>query len=471
MPVVSLVFAGFCALVLVLYYILPLRAQNILLLAASYVFYAILSWTFLLLLLVMTGADYALGHRVGVGRPHRRRWLVIGILFNLAVLLFFKFAHFFVPDMIRLLSSLGLPLEGLKILLPVGLSFYSLQAVAYLVDVFRKQAVPADNIIDFGLAMAYFPKLIAGPIERFRDFIPALSRPRVVDKTVLSRSLTLLVIGLVRKVVVADTLLTAIPGRLYSDPGQFSAAELVIWTAAFAVGLYNDFAGYTEIVRGVSGFFGIELSRNFAFPFFSRNFTEFWNRWHISLSNWLRDYIYFPVSRALAHRNLSRFNVANLVLPPIVTMLASGLWHGTGWNFLLWGLLMGLVLIVERLPRLWRPVVAPDKRPAWRRYLATAALLVFGLLAVVMFKASVPAALVFWRRVATWTGSALPDSRVFLVVIPALWIDWVQYRRKSEWVFLAWPRLAQAAVLAAAVLAVFLFSRAQVNEPFIYQGF
>lgn len=471
MSIISLGFAGFCALVLVLYYILPHRAQNILLLAASYAFYASLSWAFPLVLLVMTGIDYALGRRVSDGRPHRRRWLILGVLFNLAVLLFFRFAHFFVPDMIRLLSPLGVPLEGLKILLPVGLSFYSLQAISYLVDLSRKQTVPADDIIDFALAMAYFPKLIAGPIERFRDFIPALSRPRVVDNTVLSRSLTLLVIGLVRKVVVADTLLTAIPGKLYSHPGQFSAAELAIWTAAFMMGLYNDFAGYTEIVRGVSGFFGIELSRNFAFPLFSRNLTEFWSRWHITLSNWLKDYIYFPVSRVLVRRNLSRFNIANLVLPPVVTMLASGLWHGTGWNFLVWGGLMGLVLIAERLPGLWRPVIAPGKRPAWRRYLATTGLLVFGLLAVVMFKASVPAALVIWQRIATWSGSALPDSRVFLVVIPALWIDWIQYRRKNEWAFLAWPRLAQAAVLAAAVLAVFLFSRAQINEPFIYQGF
>jgi alginate O-acetyltransferase complex protein AlgI len=471
MAVVSLGFAGFCALVLGLYYVLPMRAQNILLLAASYAFYASLSWTFPLVLLVMTGADYALGRRVVPGRTHRRRWLALGILFNLAVLLFFKFARFFVPDMIRLLSGLGLPLEGLRILLPIGLSFYSLQAISYLVDVSRKQAVPADNIIDFALAMAYFPKLIAGPIERFRDFIPALARPRIVDKTVVSRSLTLLVIGLVRKVVVADTLLAAVPGRLYTNPGQFSAAELVIWSATFMAGLYNDFAGYTEIVRGVSGFFGIELSRNFAFPFFSRNFTEFWSRWHISLSTWLRDYIYFPVSRALARRSLSRFNVANLVLPTVVTMLASGLWHGTGWNFVVWGFLMGLVLIAERLPSLWRPVVAPEKRPAWRRYLATATLLICGLLVVVMFKASVPAALIIWGRILTWTGSALPDSRVFLIMIPALWIDWIQYRRKDEWAFLAWPRAAQAALLAAAVLAVFLFSRAQLNEPFIYQGF
>jgi len=152
-------------------------------------------------------------------------------------------------------------------------------------------------------------------------------------------------------------------------------------------------------------------------------------------------------------------------------MLASGLWHGTGWNFMIWGLLMGLVMVAEQIPSLWRPVVSPDRRPAWRRYLATAALLVGGLLAVVIFKASAPTALVFWKRLLTWSGGAFPDSRVFLVMIPAFWIDWVQYRRKDEFVFLSWPPLARAALLAVAALAVFLFGRAQVNEPFIYQGF
>ncbi len=471
MTIVSPAFFGFCVLVLVLYYALPTKFQNYLLLAASYAFYLTFSWTFPLVLLAVTGVNYALGPKLPKGRLHRRGWLVLGIVFNLAVLGFFKFAHFFVPGLTRLLSPLGLPVEGLKILLPVGLSFYSLQAIAYLVDVSRGQAAPSRNIADFALAMAYFPKLVAGPIERFRSFIPALAAPRVVDNGVLTRSLTLLTVGLVRKVVVADTLLTAVPSRLFTNPGKFSSLELLIWSAAFIVGLYNDFAGYTDIVRGISGFFGIELSRNFGFPLFSRNFTEFWNRWHITLSHWLRDYVYFPLSRALVRRNPGRFNLANLTLPPMLTMLASGLWHGTGWNFMIWGFLMGLVLVAEQIPSLWRPIVSPDKRPAWRRYLATAGLWVGGLLIVVMFKASVPTALVFWKRLLAWTGGAFPDSRVFLVMIPAFWIDWIQYRRKDEFAFLPWPRLARAILLAVAALAVFLFGRAQLNEPFIYQGF
>lgn len=471
MTIISPAFFAFCALVLVLYYAFPTRLQNYLLLAASYAFYLTFSWIFPVVLLAVTGVNFVLAPKLQKGRTHRRGWLVLGIAFDLSVLGFFKFAHFFVPSFTRLLSPLGLPVEGLKILLPVGLSFYSLQAIAYLVDVSRGQAAPSRNVVDFALAMAYFPKIVAGPIERFRNFIPALAAPRVVDNAALARSLTLLVVGLVRKVVVADTLLLAVPSRLFTNPNKFSSPELLIWSATFIIGLYNDFAGYTDIVRGISGFFGIELSRNFAFPLFSRNFTEFWNRWHITLSHWLRDYVYFPLSRALVRRNPGRFNLANLILPPIVTMLGSGLWHGTGWNFMIWGLAMGLLLVMEQLPSLWRPVVSPDRRPAWRRYLATAGLWAVGLLAVVMFKSTVPTALVFFKRLMSWPGGGLPDSRVFLVMIPAFWLDWVQYRHKNEFAFLPWPRLARATLLAVAVLAVFLFSRAQINEPFIYQGF
>jgi alginate O-acetyltransferase complex protein AlgI len=470
MLIVSLTFFGFSAAILLAYYLLRVRGQNFLLLGASYAFYLTWSWSFPLLLLVLTGVNFGLG-RALESRPARRRWLGLGIAVNLGGLAVFKYADFFVPQLDRFLSPLGLPLAGLRILLPVGMSFYILQAIAYLVDVSRRQTAASRDFVDFALAMAYFPKLTSGPIERFREFLPKLARPRSVNNAEWSRSFSLIVIGLVRKIVIADVLLAAVPSNLIHNPARHSSPELIIWMLTYVFGLYNDFAGYTQIVRGISGLFGIPLSRNFAFPLFSRNLTEFWSRWHISLSNWLRDYIYFPLSRALVRRYPGRFNLANLLLPPLLTMAASGLWHGTGWHMLAWGLAMGGLLVFERIPSLWRPVIPPARRPRLRRYLGTAALWGGAVLAGVLFRASLPKAVAFWKRLFSFSDLALPQSRVFLVMIPALWIDWVQYRRRSEWAFLDWPWPVRALLLAIAALAVLLFSQSQINEPFIYQGF
>lgn len=470
MLILSLAFFGFSAGSLLLYYLLPARYQNGLLLAVSYAFYLTWSWTFALVLLGSTFLNYAIGLRIGRRAGRRRAWLAFGIALNVGFLAFFKLAGFFLPALTRALSRWGLHPGILRIMLPVGLSFYSLQAIGYLVDLSRGQ-VASTGFLDFALAMSYFPKLVAGPIERFREFLPRLARPRTAAGVAWGRSFTLIVIGLVRKVVVADTLLAAVPSSLTSNPGRFSPLELILWMATFLVGLYNDFAGYTEIVRGVSGFFGIELSRNFAFPLFSRNFTEFWSRWHMTLSGWLRDYVYFPLSRAIVRRDPRRYNLTGILVPPIVTMAVSGIWHGTGWNFVAWGLVMGLVLALERIPSLWRPVVSPDKRPLLRRWLGIAGLWAFAILAGFLFRASLPDAMASWARIFSGTPWTLPACRVFVVALLGFGIDAVQHRRKDEWAFLAWPRGARAALLAAALLAVFLFSQAQIPEPFFYQGF
>ncbi len=471
MTTVSLAFFGFSLIVLVLYHLLGPRAQNVLLLVASYIFYLTWSPSFVLVLVALTAVNFGIGLKLGPQAPRRGRWLALGVGANLAALAFFRLAGFFLPGLIKLLAPLGLRFEGLKIILPLGLSFYVLQAIAYLLDVSRGQAPACRNPLDFALAMAYFPKLTAGPIERLRDFLPKLSRPRTVDDAALTRSMSLIVIGLARKVIVADTLLKAIPPNMADRPEAYSSLAILLWLIAYIFALYNDFAGYTDIVRGLSGLFGIELSRNFAWPLGARNLSEFWSRWHMTLTNWLKEYIYFPLSRALLRRSRGRWTAASFVLPPVLTMIASGMWHGTGLNFVLWGLALGLLMVAETLPSLWRPVVSPARRAWPRRYLSTAALWLALLLTGVLFRASLPGAVAVWKRLFTFTALPLPDSRVFLVILPALWIDWVQRRHGDELRILAWPRPARAAVLAVTVLAILLFSLAQVSEPFIYQGF
>jgi len=327
MNITSLIFCGFVIIVVALYYIIPRRAQNYLLLTASYVFFATWAWQFPLILFVLTLLNFKLAQWLRYRERPRPAILWSGIGVNILALAFFKYSNFFVPEMLGLLQGTGGQSFSLavNILLPVGLSYRILENISYLADVYRGQIPAASNLTDFSLYSAYFPKLLSGPIERARSFMPQLTQQRIVDNDTITRSFTLIVIGLVRKIVIADTISGVIPRGVFVTPMNYSGLELSTWLVAETFVIYNDFAGYTDIVRGVSGLFGIELSRNFSHPFFSRNFFEMWTRWHITLSFWLRDYIYMPLSRALLRRNLSSRNTLNLIIPPMAAMLISGL--------------------------------------------------------------------------------------------------------------------------------------------------
>jgi D-alanyl-lipoteichoic acid acyltransferase DltB (MBOAT superfamily) len=277
----------------------------------------------------------------------------------------------------------------------------------------------------------------------------------------------------VRKVVIADALSKAFPTHLWDQPRDYSPPQLILYLVIYAVALYNDFAGYTSIARGVSGLFGIELASNFNVPYFARSGTEFWNRWHITLSQWLRDYIYYPTSRVLLRRNPHYTNIPNLIVPPLLTMLISGLWHGTGWGMLLWGGLHGVYLVVERLLSLWKPAGPPRLQPRWRQGMAMLIVFVLVLLAWVPFRVGdLSTTFDYWRGMTEWSGTLRwPSLLVVLALIPPIWLDWVQYRRDDDLVFLRWPRLVQAALLAVAILAIFLSSQSRTTVPFVYQGF
>jgi len=473
MAITSLAFVGFAAFVLVIYYLLPRRPQNYWLLAASYAFYVTWAWEFAVVLTLLILVNFGLAKAIQGRSAHKRLLLWIGIGFNVLALAFFKYADFFVPEMVARQQQANGQMAGggFRLLLPIGLSFMILEGISYLVDVYRDQVQAASDLVDFALYLAYFPKLLSGPIERYRSFSPKLAQPRVVDNETLARSFMLIVVGLVRKLVVADLLLLLIPKEIVLTPGEFDASRVALWLIAYGFWLYNDFAGYTSMVRGLSGLFGIELSPNFQIPYFARNFTEFWNRWHITLSHWLRDYIYFPLSRALLRRNPSRRNLLNLILPPIATMLISGLWHEASLFLLIWGALHGVYQIVERLPSLWRPVVPPDKWPLWRQGIAVVGVVVLALLAWIPFGVGVSDTPIYWRDSPDKISSAGLDSRLLVTMVPGIWLDWVQYRR-GEFAFLRWPRLARATLLAFAFLAVLgALQIAATPPPFVYQGF
>ena len=489
-PITSLAFAGFAAAVFILYHLLPARGKQIWLLVASLAFYALWDWRFGLILLALTVFNYWLGKKLP--KVKGKGWLYAGIGLNLFILLVFKYQHFYTEGLSRLLGDADL--GALALIVPVGFSFYLVQVVSYFLDLNQKRIQPESDLVLFTLYLIYFPKLLSGPIERARTFIPKLANPKVVDSGLIIRSGALIVVGLVRKLFVADSLLSLIPAAAFITPAEFPAQHLAAWLLAYAFALYNDFAGYTNIVRGVSGLFGIELSQNFLRPYFSRDFTEFWKRWHISLSEWLRDYIFFPTTRRLLRTFRNRQHLVNLIVPPMITMLVSGLWHGLSWQMLVWGGLHGLYQVVERFINLRRPPVLPDQQKAWRKGLSILVVFTLAVLAWLPFRMDLPTAWSYltsmltpgnWavpelRRAASdlihgagfwsWPGYNLPDPRILLVILPAVWLDWRQEVRE-ELFFLKWGKWGQTLLLLAAIVLLMLVSGADAQVPFVYQGF
>jgi len=476
MNITSLHFVLFSALVLAVYYALPRRPQNIWLLLTSYVFIITWDWRFALVLVLVTAINFIIALRIQNQGQWQQGLLWIGIGFNVLILVFFRGVDFFLPQFETLLGRLGITTQsnGLQILIPLGLSYYVLQTISYLVDVYRRQLKAETDLVDFALYLAYFPKLLAGPIERARAFLPKLAQPRVVNNAVLSRSVTLIFIGMTRKLLIADILLYSFLLDVFALPAKYNPVELILWLTIYAFVLYNDFAGYTDIVRGVSGLFGIELSANFQTPYFSRNFTEFWKRWHITLSEWLRDYIYFPINRALRRGHPDFQKMTTLVLPPLLTMLVSGLWHGLSLQMLVWGGLHGLYQIVERIPALWRPVVPPQNQPLWRQGLGMSIVFACVALAWVPFRWELPAAFELWGALLNWSEIGLGYRRL-LLVLPILCIsfliDLLQYRGQDEFIFLKWSPLARATCIALIIFFVAITTSGDFEQPFVYQAF
>ena len=469
MSILSFPFALFLLATLVAFYLLPGSLQPWWLLLSSYAFCASQSPTALAALVGLTIANFALSRPAALQHGRAYATLIAAVVINVGVLAAFKAADAILGGATGAGSFMGGAHTPGGWMLPVGLSFYSLQAVSFHVDLRRGQIRQAPDFVELALYLGYFPKLLAGPIERARVFIPQIRAARVLDAERISVATTLVVVGLVRKVVIGDPLIGMIPSDLFAQPQAHSA--LLMWLTAYAFGLYNDFAGYTSIARGVSVLFGIDLSPNFAAPFLARSVSEFWNRWHISLSLWLRDYIFLPLSRILLRRHLDVDDVPNMIIPPMVTMLVSGLWHGSGWHMLAWGGLHGVLLVIERVQWLMRPKVPIDKRPFV--YQASAAVLVGAMviLAFAFFRMPIGQALAFLTAALTPSTPVWPDPRVVALVAISFWIDGVQWRNRDELAFLHWSLPARSVALASAMLALLILSQLQATSPFVYAGF
>lgn len=444
------------------------RAQNLWLLAASYIFYGKWDYRFLFLLLLSTVIDYVCSLLIDRSTgTRRRRFLVVSLVSNLTILGFFKYYNFFAESFAALPAAFGwhVDLMLLHVVLPVGVSFYTFQSMSYTVDVYRGQVKPPSRFLDFALYVAFFPQLVAGPIERGKHLLPQVLAPRRPTSTDLELGMFLIAWGFFKKVVVADNL-GEVANQVFNNYAQYHGLSTILGTLAFGIQIYTDFSGYSDIARGLARLLGFNLLLNFNLPYFARNPSEFWSRWHISLSSWLRDYLYIPLG---GNRNGTFNTCRNLML----TMLLGGLWHGAAWNFVIWGGYHGLLLLVYRLTQ---GLVMP-----WERLLPSRSLA--GVKICIMFALTNIGWLFFRCRSLDQILHMLKSMSLrmdphtlelalplLLFLLPLLAVECVLYA-KSDLLWFTKLRVPQQALFyAALVIGMCLFGVRQSIE-FIYFQF
>jgi len=314
--------------------------KHVVLLIASYVFYAYWDARFLLLLILQTYISYLLAKKMEQAstRQQAKRFMLLGVSISLAILGFFKYFNFFVESFAQLfgIQNLG----TLNIILPVGISFYTFQALSYLIDVYRGRLKACERFLNISLYISFFPQLVAGPIVRASDFLPQLDEDRPMNRENLVQGLEIFLFGLIKKVVIADRLAVCVDA-VFASPASYSGLSLFLAVVAYSIQIYCDFSGYSDMAIGAAKTFGYDLCKNFDMPYLSKNPTEFWQRWHISLSSWLRDYLYIPLGGNRKGKTRTKINL-------MLTMLLGGLWHGANWQMVLWGALHGGALVVHK---------------------------------------------------------------------------------------------------------------------------
>jgi len=460
------------------------RPRNLFLLAASYYFYACWDWRFLGLILISTIVDYSCGlalkiepHEVGrpVIRNRRRKMiLLISLVTNLGLLGFFKYFNFFVDSTAALLASVGLHpnLPSLRIILPVGISFYTFQTLSYTIDLYRGLLPTERNPLNFALYVAFFPQLVAGPIERARVLLPQLAAVRPVTYERLGSGLYLILWGLFKKTVIADNVAVFADMTFASKPD--SGLFALLGVVAFTIQIYCDFSAYSDIARGSARILGFDLMLNFNLPYFCTNVGEFYRRWHISLSTWLRDYLYIPLGGSRVAQGRLYYNL-------MLTMVLGGLWHGASWTFVLWGTFQGVLLCVHRL---FLPVIdavkpQPDSRIAGPWHVGSLLFfLPFTLAGRLLFRAESPQQVWgFTKAIFVNFPGPVPGWVDFghLAALAASWgfmflFQLLQYKTGDLNVVYRMPDSVRSVFYAGIFLAIVVFGRIH-GSGFIYFQF
>lgn len=478
----SVEFWAFFAVVLVLHRLLPFR--RVLLVLASYAFYASWNPPFVLLLLYSSVLDYAVALRLGALpapeepanagdalesarasaalRRKRRALLAVSLVGNLGVLVYFKYVGFLLDNLVAL-GALGVATaDGLRIdvTLPLGISFYTFQTLSYTIDVYRGDTKPVRSFGDFLLFVAFFPQLIAGPILRAADFIPQIARARLPGQRAVLEGVELCLVGLFQKVVIADGFANVVD-RVFAEPEHFSGSALLVASFCFNCQIYCDFAGYSTMAVGLARLLGYDVPKNFDFPLLATNPIEYRRGWHITMGTWFRDYFYQPLGGDRRGEWRTAFN-------SMLTWMAFGLWHGASWTFVLWGALNGLLLVAYRFLK-HRGWLFPKGSVSTVFGLASMAL--FLSLSTIAFRApSVDSAFAMYRRIATWQDGPLAISPLWFVTLAVLYaVHWLNRRFQTEGALarVGWP--ARAAFITLMVMALTL--GAGSGEPFYYFQF
>lgn len=471
----TLQFWVFFACVLCVYALLRRKAQNVFLLLASYFFYACWDWRFLGLLLLSSTTDWFLGNAIARSRgtPRAKAWVGMSVLINLVFLGYFKYFNFFVSSADTVLVALGLAPTTfrLDVVLPVGISFYTFQSISYIVDIYRGEIEPARDPVEFALFVAFFPHMVAGPIMHSSALLPQMQRDRRMRWTDISSGFNLAMWGLFKKVVVADNL-AAIAGPVFRREMGMRPGTIHVGALAFAFQIYCDFSGYTDIARGVARIMGFKLMDNFKYPYFATSITDFWRRWHISLSSWLRDYLYIPLGG-------SRHGTGQTYRNLFLTMLLGGLWHGAAWNYVIWGAYQGVLLVLERLVGGKRWIAEwTQAQTLWARAVwALRVLICFHLILVgwIIFRAESVGPL--WTMVRNFLNLRgwfyMPPElalRAALFIVPLLVVDSVEFFTGREQAVMRAPWALRSLVYLVALYVFIVLGRFESNA-FIYFQF
>ena len=470
----SIEYLLFFAVVLVAYWAMNLRLQNVFLLAASYFFYGYIHPWYCILIAATTLIDYSCARAIAA-RPERgKRFVAISVVSNFSILCAFKYFNFFVDNFTALLGAAGLDVSAptWQVLLPVGISFYTFQSASYVIDVYRGKLRARRNVIDYALFVAFFPQLVAGPIERATRLLRQLEIRRQFCVYRLRSGLFLMLWGLFKKVVIADNVATICNKSLSLQDPSFP----VIWGGVFAfcIQIYADFSAYTDIARGTARTLGIDVCRNFHHPYLARNPADFWSRWHISLCTWFRDYVYIPLGGNRCRESRILFNI-------MATFLLSGLWHGASWNFVIWGAFHGVLLVLWRsaartYPGLENPTHRLSRLGQW------ALMFLLTNIGWLIFRERNPAYL--WQFLSTspfgtspaewrmgayfFAFTALHSLPLWLHAWTDTWCTGMEHWRAKEkrW---AWV-IAQSAVAAVLFIAILLL-KSDTASDFIYFQF
>jgi alginate O-acetyltransferase complex protein AlgI len=484
----TITFLIFLAIVFPLYWSLrSARQQNVLLIAAGYIFYGWWDWRFCGLLLVSSLVDFWAGHALERTDDERwrRRILTAALSTNLGILGLFKYFNFFTDSFATAAASLGWHVDWvtLRVVLPVGISFYTFQSMSYSIDVYRRRLRGTNNLIDYMAFVSFFPQLVAGPIERAGHMLPQFTKPRRFDYAQATDGCRQILWGFVKKLLVADTIAPVVQAA-YSAPRAHGGLDLAVASLLFTFQIYFDFSAYSDIAVGLGKLFGFQLMRNFAYPYFASSLGEFWRRWHISLSTWFRDYVFIPLGG-------SRTTPARHAGAIMTTFLLSGLWHGAAWTFVVWGGLHGAALLPESLAERGRPKRHASDVPGGEGALPSPAMAarMLGTFAVVcvgwvFFRAAtLRDALFILRRIGATAialsradpvtvlqqgplGLALP-----IAVVAVLGLEWVQRRHEHPLVLSGMPRPLRWATYQALLWLTVYVGTIGTGSPFIYFQF